>query len=163
MTETIREQSERVGTAIAEEMPTEVASAFDRTIEELVELGIPPDAVAVGDTLEPFNLNDATGASVSLDQLISSGPAVIVFYRGDWCPYCNLALRTYRQELLPELASFDARLVAISPQSPDHSLSSTEKAQLDFTVLSDPGCRLARRSASPSGSTTKSSSSSGRN
>ena len=68
--------------------------------------------------LEPFTLEDATGAPVSLDQLVEAGPAVIVFYRGGWCPYCNLALRTYQHELLPELARLRARLVAISPQSP---------------------------------------------
>ena len=68
-----------------------------------------------------------------------------MFYRGGWCPYCNLALRTYQQELLPELGAFDARLVAISPQSPDESLSTVEKAALEFTVLSDPGARLADR------------------
>jgi peroxiredoxin len=81
---------------------------------------------------------------VTLDQLVESGPAVIVFYRGGWCPYCNLALRTYQRELLPELAAFGARLVAISPQSPDQSLSTAEKAELEFTVLSDPGNRVAR-------------------
>jgi peroxiredoxin len=82
---------------------------------------------------------------VSLDQLVESGPAVIVFYRGGWCPYCNLALRTYQQELLPQLDAFGARLVAISPQPPDESLSTVEKAGLEFTVLSDPGSRLADR------------------
>ena len=107
--------------------------------------GFPPKAVKVGDKLESFTLSDATGKPVSLDQLVESGPAVIVFYRGGWCPYCNLALRTYQRELLPELAAFGARLVAISPQSPDQSLSTAEKAELDFTVLSDPGSRVARR------------------
>jgi peroxiredoxin len=66
-----------------------------------------------------------------------------VFYRGGWCPYCNLALRTYQQELLPQLGAFGARLVAISPQSTDESFSFVEKAALEFSVLSDPGSRLA--------------------
>jgi peroxiredoxin len=90
-------------------------------------------------------LSDATGAPVPLEQLLEAGPAVIVFYRGGWCPYCNLALRTYQRELLPQLGAFDARLVAISPQSPDQSLSTVEKAELDFTVLSDPASRVAQR------------------
>jgi peroxiredoxin len=102
-------------------------------------------ALTVGDVLEPFALNDATGAQVTPDELVETGPAVIVFYRGGWCPYCNLALRAYQRELLPELAAFGARLVAISPQSPDQSLCTAEKAGLDFTVLSDPGSRVARR------------------
>jgi peroxiredoxin len=84
------------------------------------------------------------GSPVSLDQLVESGPAVVVFYRGGWCPYCNLALRTYQRELVPALPAFGARLVAISPQTPDQSLSTVEKAELDFTVLSDPGNRVAQ-------------------
>ena len=70
---------------------------FDRSIENLLDQGVPADAVQPGDRLESFTLDDATGQPVSLDQLVESGPAVIVFYRGGWCPYCNLALRTYQQ------------------------------------------------------------------
>jgi peroxiredoxin len=118
---------------------------FDRNIQDFLDQGIPTNSIKAGDVLEPFTLDDATGTQVSLDQLVESGPAVIVFYRGGWCPYCNLALRTYQQELLPQLDAFGARLVAISPQPPDESLSTVEKAGLEFTVLSDPGSRLADR------------------
>jgi peroxiredoxin len=143
MSVTIREQSEQLKAVAAERLPTDVVEVFDRSIENLLAQGVPAEVVAVGDTLESFTLSDATGAPVSLDQLVEAGPAVIVFYRGGWCPYCNLALRTYQQELLPQLAAFDARLAAISPQSPDQSLSTVEKAELDFTVLSDPASRVA--------------------
>jgi len=143
MTLTIREQSEQLKAAATERLPTEVLEVFDRSIEDFLDQGIPTDSIKVGDVLEPFTLDDATGTPVGLAQLVESGPAVIVFYRGGWCPYCNLALRTYQQELLPQLEAFDARLVAISPQSPDESLSTVEKIALEFTVLSDPGARLA--------------------
>jgi peroxiredoxin len=142
---TIREQSEQLKAAAAERLPAEVVAAFDQNIEDLLEQGVPAGAIAVGDTLEPFTLTDATGTPVTLEELVEAGPAVIVFYRGGWCPYCNLALRTYQHELLPELARFGARLVAISPQTPDQSLSTAEKAELEFTVLSDAGSRVARR------------------
>ena len=145
MSVTIREQSEQMKAAAAQRLPAEVVEVFDRSIRDLLDQGVPSGAITVGDSLEPFTLSDATGAPVTLDQLVEAGPAVIVFYRGGWCPYCNLALRTYQRELLPELAAFDARLVAISPQSPDQSLSTAEKAGLDFTVLSDPASRLARQ------------------
>jgi peroxiredoxin len=145
MSVTIREQSEQLKAAAAERLPAEVVEIFDRSIRDLLDQGVPGSTVAVGDILESFGLSDATGAAVTLDELVESGPAVIVFYRGGWCPYCNLALRTYEKELLPELAAFGARLVAISPQSPDQSLSTIEKAGLDFTVLSDPGNRVARK------------------
>jgi peroxiredoxin len=142
---TIREQSEQLKAAAAEKLPDEVIAVFDQSIQDLLEQGVPSGALKVGDVLEPFALDDATGVPVTSDQLVETGPAVIVFYRGGWCPYCNLALRTYQRELLPELTAFGARLVAISPQSPDQSLSTAEKAGLEFTVLSDPGSRVARR------------------
>ncbi len=143
MTLTIREKSEQLKATAAERLPTDVLAVFDRNIEDLVDRGIPTESIKVGDVLESFTLDDATGNPISLDQLVERGPAVIVFYRGGWCPYCNLALRTYQQELLPQLGAFGARLVAISPQSPDASLSTVEKISLKFTVLSDPGARLA--------------------
>jgi peroxiredoxin len=142
---TIREQSAQLKATAAERLPGEVVAVFDRSIRDLLEQGVPSGALKVGDVLEPFTLDDATGTPVTLDQLVETGPAVIVFYRGGWCPYCNLALRTYQRELLPELNAFGARLVAISPQSPDQSLATAEKAGLEFAVLSDPASRLARR------------------
>jgi peroxiredoxin len=141
---TIREQSDQLKAAAAERLPAEVVEVFDRNIEDFLAQGIPAEVVKAGDHLEAFTLDDATATAVSLDQLVEAGPAVIVFYRGGWCPYCNLALRIYQRELLPELDAFGARLVAVSPQSPDQSLSTTEKAGLAFTVLSDPGSRVAR-------------------
>ncbi len=145
MPQTIREQSDQLKAAAAEHLPSEVLDVFDRSIQNLLDEGIPANSIKVGDALDQFTLDDATGNPVSLDELVESGPAVIVFYRGGWCPYCNLALRTYQQELSPQLGAFGARLVAISPQSPDDSLSTVEKAALEFTVLSDPGARLADR------------------
>jgi peroxiredoxin len=90
-------------------------------------------------------LLDVQGDEVSLADLWADGPLVVVFYRGGWCPYCNIALRTYQSDLLPELDRMGAGLVAISPQSPDQSLSTGEKAELAFTVLSDPGSAVARQ------------------
>lgn len=145
MSLTIHEQSEQLKSAAAERLPAEVLDVFDKSIQSLLDQGVPANVVAVGDALESFTLDDASRTPVSLDELVKSGPAVVVFYRGGWCPYCNLALRTYQRELLPELSAFGARLVAISPQTPDESLSTAEKAGLEFTVLSDPASRLARR------------------
>lgn len=143
---TIGEQSQQMKAAAAERLPAEVVEVFDHSIQELLDQGIPTGVIAVGDKLESFTLSDASGTPVTLAELVEAGPAVIVFYRGGWCPYCNLALRTYQHELLPHLAEYRARLVAISPQTPDQSLSTAEKAELEFTVLSDPGSRVAQRS-----------------
>ena len=119
--------------------------AMQRATAELIQSGQAQRAKKAGDVAPQFTLLDPDGKPVSSRELLARGPLVISFYRGVWCPYCNLALRTYQQELLPQLDAFGARLVAISPQPPDESLSTVEKAALEFTVLSDPGSRLADR------------------
>jgi peroxiredoxin len=93
----------------------------------------------VGDRIEDFTLPGADGVPVSSGQLLADGPAVLVFYRGQWCPYCNLTLRTYQRELLPELENLGASLAAVSPQRPDGSVP-----EVGFPVLSDVGSTVAR-------------------
>jgi peroxiredoxin len=140
---TIAEQANDVKAAIASQLPAEVVAVFASDQAALAAGGIPTGAVAVGDKLAAFTLPDATGQPRTLDELTADGPAVIVFYRGGWCPYCNLTLRTYKRDLLPQLTAYSARLVAISPETPDASLSTQEKAELTHTVLSDTGAQLA--------------------
>ena len=141
---TIAEQTAEITAASAHRLPPEIARTFADDQRGWRERGEPAGILAAGDRLEDFTLPDATGSAVTLGELVEQGPAVIVFYRGGWCPYCNVALRAYQTELLPQLERYGARLVAISPQSPDQSLSTAEKAALSFTVLSDAGAQLAR-------------------
>ncbi|WP_103340094.1 peroxiredoxin-like family protein [Amycolatopsis sp. CA-126428] len=94
-----------------------------------------------GGKIEDFTLPGADGVPASLGELVAAGPAVLVFYRGQWCPYCNLTLRTYQQEVLPELGKYGATLAAISPQRPDGSVPVED---LGFPVLSDVGSTVAR-------------------
>src|SRR5271155_253511 len=103
MSVSIREQSEQQKKAASEHLPAEVLAVFDRSIQDLLDQGVPAGVVAVGDALTSFTLRDATDELITLDELVAAGPAVIVFYRGGWCPYCNLALRSYQNELLPKL------------------------------------------------------------
>jgi peroxiredoxin len=139
---TIAEQANNVKAA-ASRLPAHVVAVFASDQAALAAGGIPTGAVALGDKLAGFALPDATGQIRTLDELTANGPTVIVFYRGGWCPYCNLTLRTYEQELLPQLDEYSARLVAISPETPDASLSTQERAELTYTVLSDTGAHLA--------------------
>jgi len=145
MSLSIREQSERLQAESAAQLPADVVEVFSRSSQRFNARGVPAGVVRVGDTLASFTLRNAVEKPVSLEDLVAIGPAVVVFYRGGWCPYCNLALRTYQRELLPRLGAWHATLAAISPQPPDGSLSTAERAGLDFEVLSDPGSRLARR------------------
>ncbi|MEM1055641.1 MAG: peroxiredoxin-like family protein [Bacteroidota bacterium] len=93
-------------------------------------------ALGVGDTAPDFALPGVDGETVQLSTLLQSGPVVLTFYRGAWCPYCNTQLRDY-QESLREIEAQGATLVAISPQTPDSSLTVQEKNDLAFPVLSD--------------------------
>ena len=145
MTLTIKQQAEQLGAASAGRLPAEVLEIFNRDRQTMLARGAPPDAVAAGDVLADFTLPDANDSDLSLSELLVDGPAVLVFYRGGWCPYCNIALHQYQFELTPQLARFGATLAAISPQKPDESLSTAEKHALQFPVLSDAGARVARR------------------
>lgn len=127
----------------AHRLPPEIAATFADERAAFAAAGVPHRAIRAGDRLPAFALPDAVGATRTLAELTAEGPAVIVFYRGGWCPYCNIALRTYERDLLPALRERSVALAAISPETPDSSLTTAEKDELSFTVLSDEGAELA--------------------
>ena len=121
---------------------TDITAVFQREQAGLAASTPPATKQLLGTVLPDVTLIEPDGGTVQLSTVIER-PSVVVLYRGAWCPFCNLALRTYQQELLPELARRGVSLVAISPQLPDGSLSMREKNELTFPVLSDPGNRIA--------------------
>ncbi|MGY3262981.1 peroxiredoxin-like family protein [Frigoribacterium sp. 2355] len=121
------------------EIGTEATKVFDDEQSALRDTGVPAAAVRVGDTIVDATLVTTAGDEVSLSETVGEGPAVLVFYRGAWCPYCNLTLKTYQADLLPELRERGVALVAISPQTPEGSERSVANGGLEFPVLSDPG------------------------
>ena len=122
-----------------------VLGAFGAEQAGLDARGVPTGIAEPGDTLGDFDLLDVHGAPTTLSSTLGGRTAVVVLYRGAWCPYCNLALRAYQDDLAPTLAGNGIGLVAISPQKPDGSLSAQQKNELTFTVLSDPGNKIAKR------------------
>jgi peroxiredoxin len=92
--------------------------------------------LAVGDKAPDFTLPNAVGKKISLSETLSSGVVIVKFYRGEWCPICNLDLREI-QKHLPHIKSLNASVLAISPQNPDEALSAKQKNELQFEVLSD--------------------------
>ncbi len=123
----------------------------DETIQEtmgaataaLKASGILDSVVTEGQQAPDFTLPDVNGQPVRLSDKLKEGSVVVSFYRGQWCPYCNLELRAL-QNALPDFQKRGAQLIAISPQTPDNSLSTTEKNELTFDVLSDVGNVVAR-------------------
>lgn len=125
------------------ERPADESAVMQRAANELFESGQAERAIGAGDLAPDFTLPNATGGTVSLKQLLRDGPVIVSFYRGGWCPYCNLELRAL-QANVGEFENRGARLVAISPQVPDESLSVSEKHNLTFEVLSDVGALVAQ-------------------
>jgi peroxiredoxin len=124
--------------------PADLVATLTKHPRDLVESAKSAKFAAVGTTAGDFTLPDADGSAVSLGDLTADGPAVLVFYRGQWCPYCNLTLRAYQAEVVPELGKHGARMAAISPQLPDGSVAVKETNELGFPVLSDVGNVVAR-------------------
>ena len=139
----IADQTAALSATMAEQLPTEVRTSFENEQQQLAEAGIPSGVAKAGEQLPDAELLDAHGKPTTLYQALGDQPAVVVFYRGAWCPYCNLTLRTYQVELAEPLTQRGANLIAISPQQPDGSLTMQETNELTFTVLSDAGNTIA--------------------
>ncbi|MFC5185482.1 peroxiredoxin-like family protein [Actinomadura harenae] len=129
-------------TARRKQMPEDVKAVMDAAAAGLAASGQADKALTVGDTAPGFSLPSADGKTVALDELLAAGPVVLTFYRGAWCPYCNLTLHALQQHH-DQITERGARLVAVSPQIPDESLTLTEKHALTFDVLSDVGSDTA--------------------
>jgi peroxiredoxin len=129
----------------AERLPAEVRAVFGAQVAQLDAAGVPAGIPVPGDAMPDGDLLDAHGQPASLKEARGGRAAVVVLYRGEWCPYCNLTLRAYQDQLLPELDARGVALIAVSPQKPDGALSVQEKNELSFTVLSDPGNQLGAR------------------
>jgi peroxiredoxin len=109
---------------------------MNTTNEELIAQHVRDNALQVGQKVANFSLANHCGDTVALTDLLAKGPVIISFYRGGWCPYCNLELKALN-DYLPKFKAHNAQLVAVSPQLPDESLSTAQKNELEFDVLSD--------------------------
>lgn len=114
----------------------EVLAIMHRATAALIASGQAERALKAGELAPDFTLNDQDGNPVSARHLLAKGPLVVSFYRGVWCPYCNLELQAL-EAALPEIRQRGASLVAISPQTAVNSRKSARQNQLTFPILSD--------------------------
>jgi peroxiredoxin len=126
-------------------LPPAVLDVFAREASTLSASGLPAGIATPGTTMPDGALLDVNARPTTLTETRHDKSAVVVFYRGAWCPFCNIALHTYQAQLAPKLAERGIALIAISPQKPDGSLSVQEKNGLTFAVLSDPGNQIANK------------------
>ncbi len=139
LAEQLCERREQLDTMV----PAQTLATLDAYAESLGQRTYPA-ALREGTSAPPFALPNQIGEIVRLQDLLAHGPVVLTFYRGHWCPFCNVQLHEY-QGMLPDLAARHAQLVAISPQTPDNSLTMVERHALTFQVLSDVGSRVAEQ------------------
>ena len=143
MSTTLSQQLEEYRAGWMQRVPADRRAAMERHIAHLAEIGIGRNAKRVGDRAPGIVLPDAHGKPFEVARLLAKGPVIVTFYRGGWCPYCNLELKAY-QAVLPRINAAGASLVAISPEKPDDTVSTAEKNALTFPVLSDVGQKVGR-------------------
>ena len=117
-------------------VPRSVIETMHRATAELIASGAADRASRVGDKAPPFSLKDADGNIVSSAELLRKGPLIVSFYRGVWCPYCNMELQAL-EAAKPEFARRGASLVVISPQTAPNGRKSVRQNGLTFPILSD--------------------------
>ncbi len=142
---TLAEQIAALETGMAAQVPVELLRPFAAEQAALDAAGLPAGLPAAGTPMPDGKLLDVHGLPTTLEQARAGRAAVVVLYRGAWCPYCNLTLRAYEHQLVPPLTAQGVPLIAISPQTPDGSLTMQQTNDLTFTVLSDPGNQIAGR------------------
>jgi peroxiredoxin len=139
----LKEQLDEYRAGWYQRVPAERQAIMQRHIDGLRSGAILRSMLKTGDRAPAIVLPNATGETFDVGMLLAKGPVIVTFYRGGWCPYCNLELKAY-QDILPQIAAAGASLVAISPEKPDDTLSTAEKNALTFEVLSDVGQKVGR-------------------
>lgn len=143
--QSLAEDLQNLRQQVANQLPADIHARLSTAIDDLVRSQPGAEAVRVGQQAPEFSLPDLTGHVVTLSEQLRAGPVVLIFYRGSWCPYCDLALRAY-SKMVPRLQRLGARLIAISPQRYDAAVpNAAEHRALNFPVLSDAGNRVARK------------------
>lgn len=140
---TLSEQLEEFLAGWMQRVPVERRAIMERHIAHLADVGLGKHARQVGEQAPSIVLPGVDGREFDVSTLLAKGPVVVTFYRGGWCPYCNLELKAY-QNLLPQILAAGASLVAISPEKPDDTVTTAEKNALTFPVLSDVGQNVGK-------------------
>jgi peroxiredoxin/YHS domain-containing protein len=139
----LKDRLDAKGTELAAKMPAAMTEVFDKGIKDIAASGVLATALKVGDTAPDFDLPDASGKTVSLKSMLASGPVVVTWYRGGWCPFCDVQLHAY-QEMMPEIKAAGARMVALSPQTVESTMGMTKKSALTIDALSDADNKVAK-------------------
>ncbi|MFK7747229.1 MAG: peroxiredoxin-like family protein [Kordia sp.] len=134
---------QKFANASAQRHPGEAQVIMKKAIDDLVASAMIVNAFKTGDTLPEISLGNALGNEIRIQDILKDQKVIIAFYRGNWCPYCNIQLRAL-QQAVPDFEAKGAKLILIGPETPDNSLTTKEKNELTFEVLSDIDMKVAR-------------------
>lgn len=140
----LAKQIEHLNQELSSQLPQVILEAFGKSIEDLKMRKMEDESIQIGDRMPEFSLPNVFGKIIKSEDVLKNGKMILAFYRGSWCPYCNLELR-FLQENLSRIKDKGASLIAISPQNPDHSQSMTKKNNLEFEVLTDTDNSFAKK------------------
>ena len=141
---TLQEKLDSFKTQFKTQAPEAAFEAFARSTQELIDSGQADRALKAGDAAPDFVLTDSDRNDVALDDLLAKGPVVLTFYRGVWCPYCNIELQALEQ-VAADIRARGATLVAISMQGASDSRKSQRDNKLSFPILTDQNGELAEK------------------
>lgn len=141
---TLQESLDKLKTKIESNLPPETIKIMHQATKDLEDSGIGEGILKAGDKAPEFTLSNQEGKKISLKDLISKGPAIITFYRGVWCPYCNTDLANLKR-YTKEMATYKANMISISPQVQKYNQQIVEKQRLNFDLLSDVGNEVANQ------------------
>ena len=123
--------------------PPAMLSAFKEGIELVDAMGLEESAKQVGDIAIDGELTGWNGDTIKLSELWNEGPIVLMWYRGGWCPYCNIQLRAM-QKSLNDIENAGAKLVVLTPELPEKAKETAEAANIEIVALHDKDNALAK-------------------
>ncbi|WP_106914663.1 peroxiredoxin-like family protein [Chryseobacterium aurantiacum] len=144
MNTTLAMQIEQLNREFSSQLPNEIVETFGQSIEDLKNKKIEEHSIQIGEEIPEFSLLNPRGEIINSMEISKNRKMILAFYRGSWCPYCNLELK-FLQDNLSRIKDKNTVLIAISPQNIDHSFNMTEKNSLEFEVLTDTDNHFAEK------------------
>lgn len=140
----LEQQINELNENLAKQLPTEVLEVFGKSIQDLKAKNMEDSSISVGDKFPDFSLQNTSDKTVALKELLQNGKVIIAFFRGSWCPYCNLELKAL-QDNLKQITGKNVTLIAVSPQTSDYSEELKINHHLEFELLTDKNNALAKQ------------------
>jgi len=140
---TLLDQTTEMMNQFISSLPEDKREVLMGAFQRLLDSEVAKAAIKKGDIAPDFTLHDPHGKSINLYQLLSDGPVILSFYRGGWCPFCNLEFKALLDNL-PEFKKYNAQILGVSPETPEVSMATVETAGLTFDVVCDSGNKIAR-------------------